>query len=92
MNKNKKHTFSLQQTDRIIEMAWEDRTPFEAIEQQFGINQDDVIKIMRKNLKRKSFQNWRERTKGRKSPLGTILITLVCRFGMVVTSEENTPD
>ena len=45
MNKNKKHTFSLQQTDRIIEMAWEDRTPFEAIEQQFGINQDDVIKI-----------------------------------------------
>ena len=67
MNKNKKHIFSLQQTDRIIEMAWEDRTPFEAIEQQFGINQDDVIKIMRKNLKRKSFQNWRERTKGRKT-------------------------
>ena len=54
-------------TSRIIEMAWEDRTPFEAIEQQFGINQDDVIKIMRKNLKRKSFQNWRERTKGRKT-------------------------
>jgi uncharacterized protein (TIGR03643 family) len=36
---------------RIIEMAWEDRTPFEAIEMQFGLNQDGVIKLMRKNLK-----------------------------------------
>ena len=61
MNKNKKHTFSLQQTDRIIEMAWEDRTPFEAIEQQFGINQDDVIKIMRRSLKPSSFRLWRKR-------------------------------
>ena len=63
----KKIVFGQRELDRIIEMAWEDRTPFEAIEQQFGINQDDVIKIMRKNLKRKSFQNWRERTKGRKT-------------------------
>ncbi len=53
--------------DRIIEMAWEDRTPFEAIEYQFGLKENDVRKIMRKNLKRSSFQLWRERVKGRKT-------------------------
>jgi len=49
---------------RIIEMAWEDRTPFEAIEAQFGIGQDGVIKLMRSNLKASSFKLWRERTHG----------------------------
>ena len=52
-------------TDRIIEMAWEDRTSFEAIETQFGLKQQDVIKLMRKELKASSFKLWRERTKGR---------------------------
>lgn len=47
--------------DRIIEMAWEDRTPFEAIEIQFGIPEDKVIELMRLNLKRKSFELWRKR-------------------------------
>ena len=56
-----------QDTDRIIEMAWEDRTPFEAIEYQFGLKENDVRKIMRKNLKRSSFELWRERVKGRKT-------------------------
>ena len=51
--------------DRIIEMAWEDRTTFEAIEMQFGLKQQDVIKLMRKELKLSSFKLWRERTKGR---------------------------
>jgi len=51
--------------DRIIEMAWEDRTTFEAIEKQFSLKQKDVIKIMRKELKLSSFKMWRERTKGR---------------------------
>ena len=51
--------------DRIIEMCWEDRTPFEAIEYQFGLNEEDAIKIMRKNLKSKSFKVWRERVSGR---------------------------
>ena len=51
--------------DRIIEMAWEDRTTFEAIEMQFGLKQQDVIKLMRKELKPSSFKLWRERTKGR---------------------------
>ena len=50
---------------RIIEMAWEDRTTFEAIQAQFGINQDGVIKLMRANLKLSSFKLWRERTHGR---------------------------
>lgn len=53
--------------DRIIEMAWEDRTPFEAIEYQFGIKENGVRKIMRENLKRSSFELWRERVKGRKT-------------------------
>ena len=52
-------------TDRIIEMAWEDRTTFEAIEIQFGFKQQDVIQLMRRELKRSSFKLWRERTKGR---------------------------
>ena len=51
--------------DRIIEMAWEDRTTFESIEIQFGLKQQDVIKLMRQELKLSSFKLWRERTKGR---------------------------
>lgn len=49
---------------RVIEMAWEDRTPFEAIEAQFGLNQDKVIRLMRTHLKRGSFELWRKRTHG----------------------------
>jgi len=47
--------------DRIIEMAWEDRTPFEAILFQFGVSEKEVIKIMRGNLKETSFKRWRKR-------------------------------
>jgi uncharacterized protein (TIGR03643 family) len=47
--------------DRIIEMAWEDRTPFEAIRVQFGLSEADVIALMRKSLKRSSFELWRKR-------------------------------
>ena len=57
--------FSTIDIDRIIEMAWEDRTTFEAIEIQFGLKQQDVIKLMRKEMKPSSFKMWRERTKGR---------------------------
>jgi len=52
---------------RIIEMAWEDRTPFEAIEFQFGLKENDVRKLMRKHMKESSFKMWRERVKGRKT-------------------------
>lgn len=47
--------------DRIIEMAWEDRTPFEAIEFQFGMAEADVIRLMRSQLKNSSFRLWRKR-------------------------------
>ncbi len=47
--------------DRVIEMAWEDRTPFEAILIQFGLTEADTIKLMRSELKRNSFNLWRKR-------------------------------
>jgi len=50
---------------RVIEMAWEDRTSFEAIEQQFGLNEAAVIALMRRELKLSSFKMWRERVTGR---------------------------
>lgn len=53
------------QVDRVIQMAWEDRTTFDAIREQFGLEPGEVIKLMRKNLKPSSFRLWRERTNGR---------------------------
>ena len=53
--------------DRVIEMCWEDRTPFEAIKYQFGLKEEEAIKIMRNNLKPKSFKVWRKRVSGRKT-------------------------
>lgn len=50
-----------EELDRIIEMAWEDRTPFEAIEYQFGLSEADTIKLMRNTLKSSSFKLWRKR-------------------------------
>ena len=47
--------------DRVIEMAWEDRTPFEAIRLQFGLSESAVIALMRRELKRSSFNLWRKR-------------------------------
>ncbi|MGI4866213.1 MAG: TIGR03643 family protein [Janthinobacterium lividum] len=51
--------------DRIIEMAWEDRTPFEAIEAQFGLAEAAVIKLMRREMKASSWRMWRARVQGR---------------------------
>ena len=56
-----KKNFSVEQIDRIIEMAWEDRTPFEAIAFQFGISEAETIALMRTELKRSSFNLWRKR-------------------------------
>ncbi len=53
--------FNQVETDRIIEMAWEDRTPFEAIKMQFGISESEVINLMRRNLKPSSWRLWRKR-------------------------------
>lgn len=52
---------------RIIEMAWEDRTPFEAIQTNFGLSESQVIKLMRRELKPSSFRLWRARVSGRKT-------------------------
>jgi uncharacterized protein (TIGR03643 family) len=62
-----KKEFTEAEIDRIIGMAWEDRTTFDVIEAQFAINESEVIKIMRKNMKRSSFKMWRERVHGRKT-------------------------
>lgn len=60
-------TFSEESESRIIEMAWEDRTPFEAIELQFGLSEPEVILFMRQKLKAGSFRLWRHRVSGRKT-------------------------
>ena len=52
--------------DRIIEMAWEDKTPFDAIKFQFNIKEKEVIQLMRESLKSSSFKMWRRRVSGRK--------------------------
>lgn len=53
--------------DRIIEMAWEDRTTFEAIRFQFGLKEQEVINLMRREMKPSSFKMWRKRVQGRKT-------------------------
>ncbi|WP_028024538.1 TIGR03643 family protein [Enterovibrio calviensis] len=60
-----KQSFNDEDTSRIIEMAWEDRTPFEAIATQFGMIESDVIRFMRYHLKSGSFKLWRKRVSGR---------------------------
>ena len=59
--------FSESEESRVIEMAWEDRTPFEAIKQEFGLDEQGVIKLMRNKMKVGSFKLWRRRVSGRKS-------------------------
>ena len=71
---------NLEEIDRIIEMAWEDRTPFEAIFNQFEINEKDLISIMRNNLKKSSFRLWRERISGRKTKHSKLRENSVDRF------------
>ena len=57
--------FSESEVSRIIEMAWEDRTPFDAISASFGISEQQVITLMRRNMKPGSFRLWRERVSNR---------------------------
>lgn len=53
--------------DRVIQMAWEDRTPFEAIRIQFGIGEQEVIELMRTHMRPSSFSMWRKRVTGRRT-------------------------
>lgn len=57
--------FTTEEIDRIIEMAWEDRTPFDAIVAQFGLPEKEVISLMRREMKESSFKMWRKRVQGR---------------------------
>ena len=66
--------------DRIIEMAWEDRTTFEAIEIQFGLKEKEVVALMRKEMKAKSFKMWRKRTNGRPTKHAALRRDAVTRF------------
>jgi len=65
MNKKNKRSFTEEEKNRIIEMAWEDRTPFEAIQVQFALSESDTIALMRQEMKPSSFKMWRERVQGR---------------------------
>ena len=69
-----------QAIDRIIEMAWEDRTPFEAIYFQFGIKEHQVIELMRKNSKKSSFKMWRKRMAGRTTKHSHLRLKNISRF------------
>jgi uncharacterized protein (TIGR03643 family) len=66
--------------DRVIQMAWEDRTSFDAIEAQFALNESEVIKLMRTELKRSSFEMWRKRVTGRKTKHSAQRTSDVTRF------------
>ena len=69
MSKKSIPSLQVSDIDRIIEMAWEDRTTFTDIKNQYGICEKDVIAIMKKNLKRSSFLMWRQRVRGRKTKI-----------------------
>ncbi len=63
----KSRDLSAAEISRVIEMAWEDRTPFEAIAGQFGLGEPEVIKIMRRHISAGAFKRWRARVTGRKT-------------------------
>ena len=71
---------TLADRDRVIEMAWEDRTPFSAIESQFGLAEADVIALMRDEMKASSFRMWRKRVQGRKTKHRALRGGEVARF------------
>ena len=75
-----KKEFNPKDTDRIIEMAWEDRTPFEAISFQFGLSEQETIELMRKEMKPSSFRMWRKRVQGRATKHRALRDSEVDRF------------
>jgi uncharacterized protein (TIGR03643 family) len=76
----KKYELEVEDIDRIVEMAWEDRTPFDAIEEQFGVPEKDVIKLMRQEIKLSSWKMWRERVQGRSTKHAKKRVDDVNRF------------
>lgn len=75
-----KYTLSDEKIDRIIEMAWEDRTPFEAIEFQFGLSEKEVIQLMKYQLKLSNWKKWRSRVQGRATKHQKICANSIARF------------
>jgi uncharacterized protein (TIGR03643 family) len=69
-----------QDIDRIVEMAWEDRTPFDAITLQFGISEAETITLMRREMKPSSFRMWRKRVQGRSTKHTALRSEEVDRF------------
>ena len=67
MSITKEYNFSERETDRIISMAWEDRTTFEAIEFQFGLTEKEVIKFMKEQMHPRNWRKWRARVQGRRT-------------------------
>jgi uncharacterized protein (TIGR03643 family) len=80
MTIKEKYNLSDQDTDRIVGMAWEDRTPFDAIKAQFGISESEVIELMRLEMKASSWRMWRERVQGRKTKHSRLRSAEVGRF------------
>lgn len=78
--RKKKQILTIKDIDRVIEMAWEDRTTFEAIEIQFGLNESRVIELMRKEIKPGSFIMWRQRTTGRTAKHAALRSKKINRF------------
>ena len=62
-----RHQLDARAIDRIVGMAWEDRTPFEAIEAQFGLTEKEVIQLMKHEMKLRNWKKWRARVQGRKT-------------------------
>ncbi len=79
MPKSSPKTLSEPDVSRLIEMAWEDRTPFDAIEKSFGLSESQVIELMRYELKRSSFELWRKRVTGRTTKHAALRSKLVGR-------------
>ena len=67
MSVTTEYDFSEREIDRIISMAWEDRTTFEAIEYQFGLTEKEVIKFMKEQMHPRNWRKWRARVQGRKT-------------------------
>ena len=78
--KQKIRTLDTRDVDRVISMAWEDRTPFEAIKNQFNLDESSVIRLMRLELKSSSFKRWRKRVNGRKTKHLSLLKSKIVRF------------
>ena len=80
MEKRETRVFTEIEIDRIIEMAWEDRTTFDAITLQFGISEKETIDLMRREMKLSSFKMWRKRVQGRATKHAKLRVDGIDRF------------